>query len=579
MHKLILVFALMCGVAVAQDPTAGTTPTADPAQAQVAALFAADAGSVLVPSGPASGTPASQPTTYEAVFGNLGSGGDTETVAKAFVTSYGKILNFPDGPPLAGDVTKFREWSGDDGKLVVYAPTNGGRAYLPGAVTFVFKPSGALVGVIGRYKPVTGAVGNSTTPEQAQALAIAKIEEMFPETRGQVTGGSTIATFLSDNWLGSGVEPVYHCEFTVGNPPMPKRALIEGSVGVVILVEDGGHRANSAHIFEKDAAPVYGTVTRDLEDLVEPPGFFDDWTINGTHFKVGNLIPAGIERAEAWTGWFNDNPLRPNPNPCFSEEMIYYHLTEARKKILTWGGTADLAQHDPLYFNHYVIPRCGSFDANSREEQECEQRQSNQAWFNPGDMTLNFAARNPAFNGKNPAYDATVIYHEYGHFVHKMLSEHFLLGASSLNDHKEAAACAEAFADVLSGSISNQPKIAEWLASNVEVGGRTRDLSRNLETLRTVDDVTRVRDPEPHDMAAAFATTVWKLRRDGTLSADETIKTMIAGMRLSKLPCTFRNSALAFLAADRMLAGTPHTAAIGATFHAQGLVPALKVTP
>lgn len=569
-----------CRPLAAQDgPTAGTTASADPAAAQLTALFARGANNLVVLAGPATGAaPASGVTTYEAVFGNLGSGPDPETAAKAFVTSFGKILNFPDGAPLSGDVKKFREWSGDDGKVVSYAPTSGGDFYLPGAVTFVFKPSGSLVAVIGRFKPIVGAPGGATTAEQAKEKALEEMGNRFPESRGDITGGSTIAQYLCDSWLDSGIERTFWCEFTVGNPGMPKRALVEGSAGAVIHIEDGGLHANSAHIFDLDPRPTYSTSTRDLEDLVDP-GFWHDWTINGTHFKVSPRLIAGLERAEAWTGWFDDAPLRPSPNPCFAEEMIYYQLSQGRKKALGWGATTDLARHDPMYFNHWQVPRCGHFQANSREERNCEAAAKNQAWFNPGDLTLNFSSVNPSFSGRHPGYDGTVILHEYGHFVHKMLSEHFMLGASSLREFLESIAVTEAFADVFSCSVTDQPKVAEWLGKEVRLpNGRTEDKSRNLETMQTVAQVTGGSQPDPHDMAAAYATSVWKLRTDSTLSKDDTIKTLIAAMRLCKLPCNFRNAALAFLAADQMLAGTPHTRSIATLFHTQGLVPPLKTT-
>jgi hypothetical protein len=329
---------------------------------------------------------------------------------------------------------------------------------------------------------------------------------------------------------------VFRVSLNVGTPPLPRRVMV-ASDGEVLWVEDGRQAAADGEVFpsnpDKDGEPV----EKDLPDIVHP-GFWSYYTVNGTHIKVQTTVP---ERASSFWGGFEDEPFEPDPNPKFAEVNVYYHLSQARAAALAAGVTeAELAPYTPLYFDHWV-------DA-----------QQNNAWFNPATMTLNFACENyahprfpdrPDSPGKHPAYDSSVIYHEYGHWLQKVLSPHHDLGGHFLY-LKESQAVQEAVGDAFAALVTRQPKIAAWYFG----AGHERDIE--TQTGKYTDVIPCWTEPRPdgkgkeiHAAAIALSSVIWKAKN--TMGEEKALKMLIAAMRMANLPGDFRNMAFALLAADQ----------------------------
>jgi hypothetical protein len=590
----ILLFFLSAGLATAQDPpgpTGNTSASADAALLQQ--LLNISPGKIFVlHGGNNDATTVNTANDIFAVWGEVGSGSlsDAENTAKQFVRTYGRLLGFPAGEPLVAPIRKFREWpksgtTDDGGKFLQYCTAldgpQGPHFYLPSMVVFCFRSDGKLVAVIGRSKPIVAPRVAAGTAEEAIARATRLIELNFPESKGKISGNGEIAEYLTDGFNSTTEEDfirrVFVVGLTVGDPPMPKRAIIGGPED---LIEDARQLENSCDVFEWDPGTSYATVNRDLVDLIHP-GFIPDWTVNGTHFKVDPRITTAVARASDWNGWWDEEPKDPtDPNPKFGELHVYYHLTEARKKALGWGATKDVEKHDPLFFDHWIVPRCTGFMPNSAGEKACEERHRNNAWFNPYDTTLNFASSNVTFTNRYPAYDASVIYHEYGHFVHKMLSEHWKQGVFDGGHQMFATVISEGFADLYAASCTGQAKVAGWYMAKKKKasGSGTEDKSRNLDSPMTMTRAVQ-ENMSPHDGSQMFSSALWKLRSDNVLAGDAMIKTAIAAMRLCRLPCDVENAAMAVLAADQMLTSSPHTQKIGERLNAQHLLPPLRSGP
>ena len=551
----------------------------DPGAAQLTDLLSKGAGKVFA-------VPASDEATAPIVglFGELGSGSlsDAEGTAKTFVKSYGKILGFPDGDSLGGNVKKLREWSGgDDGKFLAYTLTDGGYAYLPSMVVFGFRSDGKLVAATGRMKPLSGARIAALSDQELLSKAQQAIAEKFPEVKdaSKLTGDGKAAEYLIDAFTADhGVDRVVSLALTTGSPPIPHHVVMVASSGFVIEVTDGRLLENSAHVYELDPSG-FSTPALDLPDLIYP-GFWPKWTINGKHFKVDPTLKPGTPRAKAWTGWFDDDPNTPTwPNPPFAEEMVYRHLHVSREKAVSWGAGKDLDQHDPLYFNHFQEVRCDNI-TDSKQKDACVANETDNAWYNPADPSLHFASKKVKAAG-SPAYDATIISHEFGHFVHCMCNEHFRLGGG-IYDWLEAGGVAEGFGDLFSASVTGHSVIAKWFAGAISNGPFDVDMSRDVEKPMKRSDMKRYWErafnaggvPDAHEIGKLYASAVWKLRTSSTLSGDETIKRAIAGLRMSLLPSTFTNAALGLVAADQMMSSSPHTSGILKVFQDYELLPA-----
>lgn len=583
----ILLLLLLALPALAQSPSPAASPAApvDDAAAQETALLNKSPGKVFLVT---DDEPGMTGGIVVAAFGELGTGpiADAPNTAKTFVSTYGKALGFfYGGPPLGGNIKVFSDHQDATGRVIAYCPTDGADAFfLNGMTVFVFKPNGDLVAVVGGHLPVQNDLAPvSMTVPQAIVKAREEIKKAYPEERDTITGDGEVAQFLQQLELPdatSATARVYAVTLKLGDPSIPKTCYILANNGNVLAVEDARMFANSAHVYLKDGSES-DTTTRDLDDLVDP-GFWPSWKINGTHIKVDPRITPSIERASAWTGWFNDDPLEDGAtNPPFVEENIYYHLQETRKKAIAWGLENDLKKVDPIYFNHWKSPKCDRFPAGSDERQKCECFQTSNAWFDPADKSLNFASNNRRLQGRHTGFEGNVMAHEYAHFIHKLISPHNKLGFKNLQGREDAQAVGEAVADIFACSVYDTSVIAKWVLSRVQPcvddlsnrpypnGSRDIDVEKKLPDVRTAPI---------HERGRAFSSAVWKLRKDGTLSADDTVKTTLAAMRISPLPSHFQNIAMAFMAADQMLAGTPHTQKIFDMFKHHGILGVVKTS-
>lgn len=577
-----LLILLLCAVPVmAQSPSPSAAPVDDTA-AQETALLNKSPGKVFLLT---SDEPGQTDGVVIAAFGELGTGpiADAPNTAKTFIGTYGKVLGFFESPPLGGNMKVFRDHQDSNGRILSYCPADAaGAFFLTGMVTFVFKANGDLVAALGGMVPLGAIAPGGMTPAEAVVKAREELKKAFPEERDTITGDGEVAQYLAEVEAPNGDRNtlrIYSVTLKLGDPSIPKRCVLTANGGLVLATQDARAFANSAHVYLKDGSES-DTTTKDLDDLVDP-GFWPSWKINGTHIKVDPRITPSIERASAWTGWFNDDPIEKYmPNPPFAEENIYYHLQEARKKAIGWGLEDDLKKIDPIFFNHWKAPKCDRFPKDSAARKACECFQTSNGWFDPADRSINFASNNKRLRDRHTGFDGTFITHEYGHLIHSLLSPHYNLGWRNRRGMDDTGAVAEAVADVFSCTVYDTNTFAKWVAQTVQPCEDTSndaapDLSRNLEQERLLP---AVRGAEIHERGRAFSSAIWKLRKDGTLNPNELVKTTFAAMRISNLPSHFQNIAMGFMAADQMLASTPHTQKIFDLFKHHGILGVIKTS-
>jgi hypothetical protein len=511
----------------------------------------------------------------EALFGKIqtGSFADTDTTIKEFSKKYGKLLGVPDGKDSLTGYREFRKFSHANGKWIQYTPHKGGLDDISAMMTYVFRDNGTLCAVMGRYRPVTGNVGGGLSRKAAIKKAQAQIKLDIPFAEPNISGPVKITECLVDD-PGDERKSVRLIGVTldVGDPPKPKRVLMLGS-GEVLYTEDGAYQV-SGQVFANDPeSDSESTVSKDLPDIIHPGAFWRSYVIDGKNVKPDPGVAS--HRASSFLGFFNEKPFEPDPSEPFAEVNTYHYITKALAKAREGGLTEDETKPFlPLYYDHWVYPDCAHLDPDEKDKgkvkkqkeeaaEACFEQQSNNAWFNPTSTRLYFAMRN--FNKprkkvgdketyKHPAYEGTVIVHEFGHWMHYVMNPHHDLTGTN-NANLEARSCAEGVADIFAALTQGDHVIANYYLED-----QKRDLSKDTKYIDVIPIMNRrPKDGEKgasmHNASLAFSSCFWKLKSD--LGEGLALKVLIGAMRVCHLPGRFQNMAQATLAMDQLLNPSP----------------------
>ena len=514
----------------------------------------------------------------EAAYGNLqnGSLGDTDSTIKEFMKKHGKLFGFAENQdPLAG-MHKFREFSSGDGKWLQYCPVKDGLDYVSALMTYVFRSSGQLCAVVGRYRPLTGAIGGGLSKQAAIQKAVDQIKKDIPWVEPDVTGPVKIAECLVSDVNGQSTpQRLISVTLVVGDPPRPKRVILLGS-GDALWTEDGAYSGCTGAIFKQD--PVTDNEERskeDLPDIVPAAHFWKSYVINGTNVKVDS--PEAPSRASSFFGNFSHAAFEPDPNEKFAEYNAYYYLTRGLKRAQEAGLTDKETQPFlPLYFDHWAGQECYHLESTEndtdpaeaakkdKEAADCRRQKMGNAWFDPGSMHIYFANDNTGFvrktegdkkTYKHTAYESTIATHEFGHWVHYILNPHHLLtGTETAN--LEGRAVQEAVADIFSAIICDNPVIAGYFLGDAKRDMRTKFKYVDVIPMWSVPVPAGEKGKTYHAASQAFSGTFWEIK--GDLHDDAlALRILIAAMRMCHTPCRFQNMAEAVLAMDQQLNSSP----------------------
>ena len=233
-------------------------------------------------------------------------------------------------------------------------------------------------------------------------------------------------------------------------------------------------------------------------------------------------------------------------NPKFLETNVYYHLTRAHEFAVHIGA-------------HEVDEKHLTYDVWQKYEPSDDSSHDN-AYFSSNDYSLHFDQYNPHFK-VHPGLDASVVYHEYGHYVERILSPRYS-NTGSRAEILEARGVGEGFGDFFANALTGNPE-----QGVVFCGNRSRNAANTL----TYKDIY---GKEVHTQGQVFSGMAWDMRLK--LGADVAQKLVIAGVRAARAPVTFRNAMTGILVADFQLYAGAHVADLKQIFAARGIDPTIS---
>lgn len=474
-----------------------------------------------------------------AAWGDLfESKGSPEATAKAFVEHFGPMLGFPAGAMPAEMVVLDSEKVGA-GHTLSMVPSKGGVPFVAAGVTFHFDGSGKLVGVSGRFRSAAAAQMGGLDAAAAVKAALAQARQTVPEAYLSTDG--TIHEYLQED-KGT-IRHVYDVAIGVGSDREPRRTLL-GPGGEVLEDGDGAQYSDAVgKVFPKYPSLEVGdgnlpgiTVAR----------WFDGYKLWGEH------VYADAGQAVSEDDRFDYQPFRApkkegddpqsNPSGAFLEVHVYHHLMKAHDRAKEWG-VAGIDDRDPMPFEVLMKKK---YD----RRKESWDGTVNNAYFDK--WAFRFAQWNPAFNDRKPAMDASVVYHEYGHFVHQLLNDKWR--AASGNSKLEAEAISEGFGDYFSCAVSGGETVQQvWAGA---IGEKVRRVDDTAMTYCTIADKMHNGRPadnpgliEVHDAGKLFSGICTELRKKMQMSESEFMPRVLMSLRVST-PASFRKFGYAMLGFD-----------------------------
>lgn len=480
------------------------------------------------------------------VFGNLADPGPKflETIA-TFVKRYGMLLGFPAGTmPPELDVRAGSMATG--GGTAVMFPVKNGVGWIGGAIGFHFDRDQRLVGVTGRYNTALPATLGSSDAGAAVRRGLAEIGKKFPGA--YLSSDGVVHEYLRRK--GGALETVYDVRVSVDDSEQPRRVRL-GPDGELLSEEPGGE------YFDADGIVIDGYPARSFRRGAVPK--IRDAYSGKRRFPLDGDLAKGESSAfyramatkghfdfpETFVMTFTSGKKRRLSHPRMLETTVYHHLMRAYEKAVELGATE--VADAPTTFDPWQRPRW------TREEGWGSTVDN--AYYSKGDDSFHFDWYTPGYDFRHPAADPSVIYHEFGHFVHWRLNRYWDLVEDALTNG-DAGAISEGFGDYFSMLLTGEATVAGvYFGSG---NGRTPSLTPGYCELMPIyqKGATGVFFPagaktEIHDAAPFFAGICRELSSNGALG-DKPAARVFEALRIT-IPATFKSFALALVAVQMRL--------------------------
>lgn len=469
----------------------------------------------------------------ESLVGNLfdAAPGGAEATAKGFVEKYGLLLGFEGGWP--GDLARQGGTKGAGGESLVLVPEKQGVPFPGGAITLQCAPDGRLVSVSGRHEKLAGVAMGSLKANDAVEAALREIAKDLPGT--WLSGDGKVREYIRE--LGSGrLEHVYEAHLAVGDPQRHFR---------VVLAHDGSRVSVSEHGEGFEFADGDGTVfpTESYPNPAPSPGKLPELYDEGPgtrHLVMGRHFLSYSSHALHAISLDRHFPFDPKrtvqgatetqeDDPRFMEVNVYHHLAIAHDRAMAWGAT----EVDVWPLRPMLIDVWNPAEGNAAYK-----------WDN---HSINFAIPDK-HHPISRAWDCSIIYHEYGHFVHRRINPTWDV-AKGWPDEMEARAISEGWGDFFSMSITGHATEGELVKGQKDA--RTPDDLTNKCGLGNIFDEWAKKDyspPDPrtdiHEAGRVFSSTCLQLK---PILGDRTVPVVMEALRLAH-PNTFARFGTGLLA-------------------------------
>lgn len=402
------------------------------------------------------------------LLGNLADAapGGSLATAKTFLEKYGPVFGVAADAKIPGDLEVLSERKREKGTDLTLAPALGGVPYAAGALSFTFGKTGKLVGVSGRYRPLTGAKTGSLSAGAAAKRALELLNEAQPGSHLAADG--TVVEFFGPG-PGDTLQHMYSVELPVGKTRHPYRVVL-GPGGE--LIEGESSAANfdaTGKIYDKYPDPQGGPLKPEdlvqvsLTDVTAPASANVAAPLAGAYFIPR---PHAYLNAASKSGAFDYHPRLGGEfnfdlgwyDPRFLQVNVYHHLSVARKQAIDLFHVSEVDVGRALYFDIWKYP-----DSNPSSK--------NNGYYTKSSMEWSFAVINPAFPMKPPGYlfktmavDKSMVYHEYGHHVLNVIAADNAASITTQGQAYESKAIDEGFADFFSATIHMQASVGAIFA-------------------------------------------------------------------------------------------------------------------
>lgn len=406
---------------------------------------------------------------------------------KAFLATYGAVLGVPPTAKVPGDFEVLHDAKSEKGHALVLAPARGGVPYIAGALSFHFGKSGKLTGASGRYRSLDGARPGSLSAAEAAKRALAVAAEELPGSHLSADG--SVSEYFAA--AAGGLAHVYSVELPLGKSRHALRVLL-GPTGERLRIEPASRAYDgTGKIFDTypnggngplkpaDLAPVT------LTDLVRPADTRIAAPLAGVYFTPHS---SSILKAASKTGAYEYHPRLGGEfgvdlgfnDPRFLDVNVYHHLMLARKHAIEVARVTQVDVGRALKYDAWKYP-----DSSNPSTM-------NNAYYTDSSMELGFAIINPKvpmappnYIFKTPAFDKSIIYHEYGHHVLNVLMPGIGRANATRGDVYESEAIDEGFADFFAATLL----VTDRIGAVFPGGGRPVGREPEFDKCKLIDDL------------------------------------------------------------------------------------------
>lgn len=394
-------------------------------------------------------------------------------------------------------------------KHVRYRQHFQGLEVVGAAMTIHIDQANRVQMVNGQYAPGID-VDLSSTPMSAQEALNAALKAV--DTQEVPEAQTTLVLYPQ----GETYSRAYQVRFTTRQPLGDWIFFVDASQGTVLDGYNAIHFASGkGHLYNTNPERDENVVTSELSDLN------DSGSLSGLYFTVQNDEDNTENATSTGPGTFDFLYAEPSDSH-FDEVMVYYHLS----KVAEFFRNVGHAEHREPMAAHVHVPN--PYTGSPNYDNAYFSSFDNAVYFGHGD-SLNDLAK-----------EAAVIYHEYTHSVVHAVQP--FLGT------QEAGALHEGYADYFACSLTNDPKIGEFV-----VGQLGQEYLRDLRNQKTYEDYTGT---DVHADGAIWGSTCWRIQ-DGL---GRRVADLLIYESLWYLPqnATFLDASDAILQADTALFSGEH---------------------